>query len=165
MPAYALAGKPLIYFGGFKAHIGLYATPAGHSAFAAELARYKHAKGSVQFPLAEPVPYDLIARMVAVRVQQVQATATAPRPPKKQPKPTTPRPSNPMPDHVRQALDEAGLSDAYQARPPYQRNDYLGWISKAVRDETKQKRLDQMLAEHRQGDVYMKMAWQPSGAP
>lgn len=49
--------------------------------------------------------------------------------------------------------------EAYQARPPYQRNDYLGWIDRARRPETKARRLQQMLDELEQGDVYMKMAW------
>ena len=48
---------------------------------------------------------------------------------------------------------------AYRARPPYQRNDYLGWIDRAKRPETKARRLQQMLDELEQGDVYMKMAW------
>ena len=69
------------------------------------------------------------------------------------------RPLNPMPPEVERALDEAGLMDAYRARPPYQRNDYLGWIDRAKRPETKARRLRQMLDELAQGDVYMKMAW------
>jgi uncharacterized protein YdeI (YjbR/CyaY-like superfamily) len=55
------------------------------------------------------------------------------------------RPKYPMPAFVRRALTERGLLGAYETRPPYQQNDYLGWISRAVRQETKQKRLDQML--------------------
>ncbi|AKQ44926.1 hypothetical protein TH63_03675 [Rufibacter radiotolerans] len=70
MPAYKTEGKALVYFAGFKHHIGFYATPTGHSAFAAELAAYKQGKGSVQFPLDQPVPYDLISRMVAFRAQE-----------------------------------------------------------------------------------------------
>lgn len=73
MPAYKLNGKPLIYFAAFKKHIGLYATPSGHEAFAADLAPYKRAKGSVQFPFGKPMPYDLIERMTRFRVQQVTA--------------------------------------------------------------------------------------------
>ena len=69
------------------------------------------------------------------------------------------RPRQPMPDFVAQALDEAGLRAAYDARPPYQRNDYLMWINTAKRDDTKHKRLAQMLDELCRGDVYMKMAW------
>lgn len=73
------------------------------------------------------------------------------------------RPRHPMPAFVRSALDDAGLMEAYRARPPYQRNDYLGWIGRAKRDETRQKRLAQMLDELSRGDVYMKMAYRPSG--
>ena len=64
-----------------------------------------------------------------------------------------------MPDFVRQALEERGLRDAYDARPPYQRNDYLLWINKVKRDDTKQKHLTQMLDELEAGGVYMGMQW------
>lgn len=64
-----------------------------------------------------------------------------------------------MPPEVERALEDSGLMEAYQARPPYQRNDYLGWIDRAKRPETKARRLQQMLEELEQGDVYMKMAW------
>lgn len=67
MPAYKIKGKPLVYFAGYKNHLGFYATPTGHEAFAAELSRYKQGKGSVQFPLSEPLPYDLIKRIVVFR--------------------------------------------------------------------------------------------------
>ena len=62
-----------------------------------------------------------------------------------------------MPGFVRDALKERGLMAAYQARPAYQQNDYLGWINRAQREETKQKRLRQMLDELEVGGVYMKM--------
>ena len=64
-----------------------------------------------------------------------------------------------MPDFVREALEERGLRAAYDARPPYQRNDYLLWINKARRDDTKRKHLIQMLDELETGDVYMGMKW------
>ena len=67
------------------------------------------------------------------------------------------RPVNPMPAFVREALEEAGLMADYGARPAYQRNDYLGWISRAKRQSTREKRLQQMLDELKQGGVYMKM--------
>ena len=70
MPAYKLYGRPLVYFAGYKKHIGLYATPSGHSEFAAELSGYKQGKGSVQFPLEKPIPYELIARIVEFRVKE-----------------------------------------------------------------------------------------------
>lgn len=68
MPAYKTHKKPLIYYAAYKNHIGLYATPSGHSAFAAELAKYKQGKGSVQFPINEELPIDLINRIIAFRV-------------------------------------------------------------------------------------------------
>lgn len=69
MPAFELNGN-LVYFAGYKKHIGFYATPTGHAAFAKELARYKTGKGSVQFPLAEPLPIRLIEKMVQFRVKE-----------------------------------------------------------------------------------------------
>ncbi|RIV70759.1 iron chaperone [Flagellimonas aequoris] len=70
MPGYKTHGKPLVYFAGYKNHIGLYATPSGHEKFAEELSKYKQGKGSVQFPLDQPMPYDLIKRIVVFRVQE-----------------------------------------------------------------------------------------------
>lgn len=70
MPAYKLNKKPLVYFAAYKTHIGFYATPSGHEAFKEELSKYKQGKGSVQFPLDQPIPYDLIVRMVKFRVQE-----------------------------------------------------------------------------------------------
>lgn len=66
---------------------------------------------------------------------------------------------NPMPDDVRSALGGRGLMQAYEARPPYQRNDYLGWIGQAKGAETRRKRLEQMLDELENGGVYMNMKW------
>jgi uncharacterized protein YdhG (YjbR/CyaY superfamily) len=67
MPAFKLHNKPLVYFAGYKNHIGFYATPTGHEEFTKELAGYKQGKGSVQFPLDKPIPFDLIGRIVAYR--------------------------------------------------------------------------------------------------
>ncbi|WP_245622448.1 YdeI/OmpD-associated family protein [Devosia epidermidihirudinis] len=58
-----------------------------------------------------------------------------------------------------EALEQRGVRAQYDARPPYQRNDYLLWINKAKLDDTKQKRLAQMLDELENGGVYMNMAW------
>ena len=66
-----------------------------------------------------------------------------------------------MPTAVEDALIERGLMAEYRARPDYQRNDYLGWINRAKRSETKERRLQQMLSELERGDVYMKMDWRP----
>ncbi|MFT0846873.1 DUF1801 domain-containing protein [Actinomycetaceae bacterium L2_0104] len=72
MIGWKLRGRPLVYVGGFAKHTGLYATPSGHEAFAEEFATYKRGKGSVQFPLDEPFPVELIRRVVDYRVREVQ---------------------------------------------------------------------------------------------
>jgi len=72
------------------------------------------------------------------------------------------RPTNPMPDDVRDRLEAAGVVDDYDRRPRYQRNDYLGWIARAKRPETREQRIRQMIDELRTGGVYMKMAHPPS---
>lgn len=70
MPAYKIKGKPLVYFAGYEKHIGFYATPTGHEAFASELSKYKQGKGSVRFPINQPMPLDLIARITKFRVKE-----------------------------------------------------------------------------------------------
>jgi len=70
-----------------------------------------------------------------------------------------PRPRYPMPDFIRDAINKRRLMDAYLARPSYQQNDYIGWITRAKLETTRQKRLDQMLDELEKGGVYMKMKW------
>jgi uncharacterized protein YdeI (YjbR/CyaY-like superfamily) len=72
------------------------------------------------------------------------------------------RPIHPMPEFVRDALEESGLMQDYRARPAYQQNDYVGWITRAKRDATMRERLNQMLRELRRGGVYMKMDHPPS---
>jgi uncharacterized protein YdeI (YjbR/CyaY-like superfamily) len=64
-----------------------------------------------------------------------------------------------MPEFVRVALEESDLRAKYDARPAYQRNDYLLWINKVKREDTKLKHLEQMLDELRRGGVYMGMKW------
>lgn len=68
---------------------------------------------------------------------------------------------NPMPAEVKQALTSNDLIAAYEARPAYQQNDYLGWIARAKRADTRQKRIDQMISELKAGDSYMNMKWRP----
>ena len=65
MPAYKIRGKPLVYFAVYSKHLGMCALPAAHAEFASELAHFKQGKGSVQFPWAQPLPLELIGRMVA----------------------------------------------------------------------------------------------------
>ena len=69
MPGYKYHGI-LVYFAAYKNHIGLYATPTGHEKFAEQLSAYKQGKGSVQFPIAEDMPLELISKMVKFRMQE-----------------------------------------------------------------------------------------------
>lgn len=69
------------------------------------------------------------------------------------------RPRHPMPTFVREALRRHDLMERYRERPPYQQNDYLGWIARAKRPETHEKRLAQMLDELAGGDRYMNMPY------
>lgn len=69
MPAYKLNGV-LVYFAGYQHHIGFYATPTTNNTFLSELSKYKMGKGSIQFPLNEPLPSELIARMVKFKVEE-----------------------------------------------------------------------------------------------
>ncbi|HVY50398.1 MAG TPA: YdeI/OmpD-associated family protein [Devosia sp.] len=64
-----------------------------------------------------------------------------------------------MPDDVREAIEARGLMEAYRARPAYQQNDYVGWITRAKQMQTREKRLQQMLTELEKGGVYMHMKW------
>ena len=72
------------------------------------------------------------------------------------------RPLQPMPPDVRAALVASGALADYEARPHYQRNDYLAWIARAARPGTRERRIAQMLDELERGGVYMRMAHRPS---
>lgn len=69
MPAYKLKG-PLVYFAAYKNHIGFYPTGNGIKAFQKEIASYKNSKGAVQFPLNQPIPHDLIRKMVLFKIDE-----------------------------------------------------------------------------------------------
>jgi uncharacterized protein YdhG (YjbR/CyaY superfamily) len=69
MPTFRLNGN-LVHFAAFENHIGFYPTPSGIDAFKKEISRYKWAKGSVQFPLDKPIPYDLVEKIVKFRVTE-----------------------------------------------------------------------------------------------
>jgi uncharacterized protein YdhG (YjbR/CyaY superfamily) len=74
IPTFDLNGKHLVHFAGFAKHVGFYPIPTGMEAFKEELAPYKQGKGSVQFPLDQPLPLDLIRRIVEFRVGEVRGT-------------------------------------------------------------------------------------------
>ena len=69
--AFKFHGKPLVYFAGFKNHIGFYPTPTGIEEFEKELSVYKQGKGSVQFPLDKPMPLKLISKIVKYRMNKI----------------------------------------------------------------------------------------------
>ena len=71
MPAFTLNKKYLVYFSGFKNHIGLYPAPVGIDEFQKDLSGYKTGKGSVQFPLDKPMPLKLITKIVKFRMKQI----------------------------------------------------------------------------------------------
>ncbi|MBK8255767.1 MAG: DUF1801 domain-containing protein [Polyangiaceae bacterium] len=72
IPTFVLNGN-LVHFAGYKNHIGFYPGAAGIAQFQSEITEYKNAKGSVQFPLTDPIPYPLIERIVQFRVEQNRA--------------------------------------------------------------------------------------------
>jgi uncharacterized protein YdhG (YjbR/CyaY superfamily) len=79
IPTFKLHGNNLVHFAAWKDHIGLYATPSGNTMFKKELSQYKVAKGSIQFPLDEPIPYDLVTKIALFRVKETQVKKKAKR--------------------------------------------------------------------------------------
>jgi uncharacterized protein YdhG (YjbR/CyaY superfamily) len=74
MPTFVLKGN-LVHFAAFKNHIGFYSTPSSTSKFQQDILKYKHAKGSIQFPISQPMPFDLITQIVKFRVEENLAKA------------------------------------------------------------------------------------------
>ena len=72
MPTFKLNGKNLVHFAAWKNHIGFYPTPSGTETFKKELSRYKGGKGSIQFPIGEPIPFDLVKKIVIFRMKKIQ---------------------------------------------------------------------------------------------
>jgi uncharacterized protein YdhG (YjbR/CyaY superfamily) len=148
MPYYGYHGR-LAYFRLSKSHVGLYLAPSVIEQHKKALAKYETAKATVRFSLDEDLPTVLIRKLIKAGMRTNEHTVRS----------TLKRPRQTMPTFVREALATNKLTDAYVSRPPYQRNDYLSWINRAKREETKQKRLAQMLTELKRGDRYMNMAW------
>jgi uncharacterized protein YdhG (YjbR/CyaY superfamily) len=71
MPTFILKGDYLIYFAGYKKHVGFYPAPIADAEFKEELSAYASGKGTVKFPLDKPIPFDLIRKMVKFRVKKV----------------------------------------------------------------------------------------------
>ena len=76
VPCFRYKGD-LIYFAGYKNHVSIYPAPRGHEEFKAELSAYKGGKGTVQFPLDKPMPYELVRRIAEFRMQENLAKAEA----------------------------------------------------------------------------------------
>jgi uncharacterized protein YdhG (YjbR/CyaY superfamily) len=70
MPTFDLHGKHLVFFAGWKRHLSLYPIPAGDEAFQQELAHYKRARGTIQFPLNKPIPYDFVEHIVTFLISE-----------------------------------------------------------------------------------------------
>lgn len=75
MPSFRLHGRNLVHFAAFQHHIGFYPIPSGIEAFKKELSLYKQGKGSVRFPLSQPLPYDLVKKIVRFRVAETENEA------------------------------------------------------------------------------------------
>ncbi len=73
IPTFNLNGKHVVFFAGWKHHISLYPLPAGDAAFQQEMAHYIRAKGTIQFPLDKPIPYDLVEQMVTFLMKEKPA--------------------------------------------------------------------------------------------
>lgn len=147
-------GENLIHFAAFKKHIGIYPGDLSQAPFEERLAGYHRTKGAVQFPLDKPIDYELIADITRWRVACAEHNS------KNNSGMNTSRMTRKVydiPDYIAAALDENRLWEHYRARPPYQRNDYIGWITRGKREETRQKRLLRMLDELQSGDTYMGM--------
>jgi len=76
IPTFDLNGRHLVHFAGYERHVGFYPVPSAMEAFKEELAPYKSGKGSARFPLGEPLPEDLIRRIVLFRVDESQGAST-----------------------------------------------------------------------------------------
>jgi len=77
MPTFNLKGKYLLYFAAYKKHIGLYPAPLGNEKFKKEMAPYESGKGTLKFPLDEPIPLNLIRKIVKLRVKENLGRAAA----------------------------------------------------------------------------------------
>ena len=75
IPTFKPKGRNLVHFAAFRDHIGFYPTSSGIEAFEAELSAYSTSNGTIRFPLGEPIPHDLVRRIVAFRVREAPANA------------------------------------------------------------------------------------------
>lgn len=146
MPTYRYKNKNRIHFATFKHHVGLFVGADVIERLGNKLKGYTTTKAVIHLTNDKPLPVQLIKAAVKKSLETDGIDST----PKKRVKQT-------MPEFVESELKARGLTKAYDARPPYQRNDYLSWISSAKQEATQQRRLEQMLVELEAGDKYMGM--------
>lgn len=163
MPTFYLHGN-LMHFAAFSKHISIFPGSDAVARFDQEVRRrgLVTSKGTIQIPHGTRLPVQLVTRIVKFCVKRNLSEASAKGKEKESGtrlKRPVRRPRHSMPAFIRSALLQSDLLEAFHSRPPYQQNGYVGWIGKAVRDETKQRRLAQMLRELRSGDRYMNMPY------
>jgi hypothetical protein len=126
-------------------------------ALSKELAGYELSGTTIHIYPGKPLPQTLVRKIVKLRLAENAARAKAGKRVR-----VSQRKRYPMPADVKAALTSEKLMTTYRVRPPYQQNDYIGWITGAVQEATKKKRIGQMLAELKHGGLYMKMKHAPS---
>lgn len=161
MPSYSLNGIYILQFCAHKNHIGLYALPQAIETFKEQLREkgLQYSKGGFQLPNDKPLPLELIKEMAVFNINaktKMRAGLVVSNKPKAAP---APRSEKELPNDLRRILVQEGQLENYEARPRYQRTDYISWIEKAARTETREKRITQMLEELQNGDAYMGMAY------
>lgn len=149
-------GENLVHFAAFKKHIGLYPGGEAVGVFATQLEGYKTSKGTIQFPLNRLIDHQLIADIVSWRVSQVECGMSLKTEPEF-------KVHSAMPNFITDALNQCNLWERYNARPPYQQEDYIGWITGEKQEKIQQKRLYQMLEELKVGNAYMGMVYSAKG--
>jgi uncharacterized protein YdhG (YjbR/CyaY superfamily) len=145
-------GENIVHFASFKKHLGLFPGGEAVKVFSERLVGYKTSKGAIQFPFNRPIDHRLIKDIVRWRYEQAKGGKSTVAQP-------TARERHEIPDFITAALEQDNLWECYLTRPPYQQNDYIGWIICGKREETRKKRLMQMIEELRSGDAYMGMAY------
>lgn len=152
VPYYSL-GRPLIAWKANKGCASLIAMSREVlSALKKELAGYELSGTTIHIYPDRPLSQAVVRKIVKLRLAENAARAKVGKVPR-----VSQRKRYPMPVDVKAALVKAGRMADYQARPAYQRNDYLMWIAEAKQEATKLKRLGQMLSELKASGVYMKM--------
>ncbi|MCB9228049.1 MAG: YdeI/OmpD-associated family protein [Deltaproteobacteria bacterium] len=139
IPTFKLGGNNLLHFAAYSRHIGFYPTPSGIEKFRKDLKPYKMSKGSVQFPLSDPIPYDLIKKITEFRaneLSQIKMKQT-----KREVK-NLPDPVHSLPeDFAKELRATLAVRKAWTSLTPLDRNEWICWVISAKKSETRQKRI------------------------